>query len=97
VAIAMRDGAAAGLAQIDEILDGGELQDYRLAHAARADMCRRLGRVAEAHASYTRALSLTKQGPERRFLLRRLTEVTEGKEFFTTEERRRGDTNGEHN
>jgi RNA polymerase sigma-70 factor (ECF subfamily) len=77
VAIAMRDGAAAGLALIDEILDGGELRDYRLAHAARADMCRRLGRLAEARASYERALALTKQGPERRFLLRRLTEVTE--------------------
>jgi RNA polymerase sigma-70 factor (ECF subfamily) len=77
VAIAMRDGAAAGLALIDEILDGGELRDYRLAHAARADMCRRLGRPAEARASYERALVLTKQGPERRFLSRRLTEVTE--------------------
>jgi RNA polymerase sigma-70 factor (ECF subfamily) len=96
VAIAMRDGAAAGLALIDEILDGGELRDYRLAHAARADMCRRLGRPAEARASYERALALTKQGPERRFLSRRLTEVTEGAEFFTTEERRRGDANGEH-
>ncbi|MEX2660320.1 MAG: RNA polymerase sigma factor [Vicinamibacterales bacterium] len=97
VASAMRDGAAAGLALIDEILDGGELRDYRLAHAARADMCRRLGRLAEARASYERALALTKQGPERRFLSRRLTEVTEGTEFFTTEERRRGDTNGEDN
>ncbi|MEX1128690.1 MAG: RNA polymerase sigma factor [Vicinamibacterales bacterium] len=97
VAIAMRDGAAAGLALIDEILDGGELRDYRLAHAARADMCRRLGRLAEARASYERALALTKQGPERRFLSRRLTEVTEGTEFFTTEERRPGGTNGEDN
>jgi RNA polymerase sigma-70 factor (ECF subfamily) len=97
VAIAMRDGAAAALALIDEILDGGELRDYRLAHAARADMCRRLGNLAEARVSYERALALTKQGPERRFLVRRLTEVTEGTEFFTTEERRRGDTNGEDN
>jgi RNA polymerase sigma-70 factor (ECF subfamily) len=77
VAIAMRDGAAAGLALIDGILDGGELRDYRLAHAARADLCRRLGRVEEARASYERALELTKQGPERRFLERRLTEMRE--------------------
>lgn len=80
VAIAMRDGAEAGLALIDGILSRGELREYRLAHAARADMCRRLGRLAEARASYDRALALTRQGPERRFLERRLREVTEGME-----------------
>jgi RNA polymerase sigma-70 factor (ECF subfamily) len=98
VAIAMRDGAAAGLALIDEILDGGELRDYRLAHAARADMCRRLGRLAEARASYERAMALTKQGPERRFLWRRLTEVTEGTEaFHNGGAEGNGGTNGEDN
>lgn len=75
VAMAMRDGAAAGLAAIDAILVRGELADYHLAHAARADLCRRLGRNAEARASYQRALTLTMQAPERRFLERRLMEV----------------------
>lgn len=79
VAVAMRDGADAGLALVDAILDRGELHGYRLAHAARADLCRRLGRTAEARASYERALALTKQGPDRRLLERRLTEVTERK------------------
>jgi RNA polymerase sigma-70 factor (ECF subfamily) len=72
VAVAMRDGPAAGLALIDAILEGGELTDYYLAHSARADLCRRLGRDDEAVAAYERALSLTKQEPERRFLERRL-------------------------
>jgi RNA polymerase sigma-70 factor (ECF subfamily) len=75
VAIAMRDGLSAGLSIIDGILDRGELKDYRFAHAARADMCRRLGRTADARASYKRALALTKQEPERRFLERRLAEL----------------------
>jgi RNA polymerase sigma-70 factor, ECF subfamily len=75
VAVAMRDGPAAGLALIDGILDRGELLDYRLAHAARADFCRRLGRTADARVSYERALELTRQQPERRFLERRLAEV----------------------
>jgi RNA polymerase sigma-70 factor, ECF subfamily len=75
VAVAMRDGAAAGLALVDAILDCGELADYRLAHAARADLCRRLGRTADARASYERALALTKQEPERRFLARRIAEL----------------------
>jgi len=75
VAIAMRDGPAAGLALVDAILARGELSDYRLAHAARADLCRRLGRAAEARASYQRALALTQQEPERRFLERRLAEL----------------------
>ncbi len=71
-AVAMRDGPAAGLALIDAILAAGELADYRLAHAARADLCRRLGRNAEARAAYERALALTRQEPERRFIERRL-------------------------
>ena len=75
VAVAMRDGPAAGLACIDAILARGELRDYRLAHAARAEFCRRLGKKAEARAAYEKALSLTKQEPERRFLERRLTEI----------------------
>jgi RNA polymerase sigma-70 factor (ECF subfamily) len=76
VAVAMRDGPAAGLALIDAILDRGDLRDYRLAHAARADMCRRLGRTADARVSYERALALARQEPERRFLERRLAEVS---------------------
>lgn len=76
VAVAMRDGPGAGLALIDAILDRGELLEYRLAHAARADLCRRLGRSDEARQSYARALSLTRQEPERRFLERRLAEVS---------------------
>ena len=76
VAVAMRDGPAAGLELIDAILARGDLQDYRLAHAARADLCRRLGDAAQARASYERALALTRQEPERRFLERRLRELT---------------------
>src|SRR5262249_57918062 len=72
VAVAMRDGPAAGLALIDTILKEGNLSHYHLAHAARADLCRRLGQMAEARASYERALSLAEQEPERRFLERRL-------------------------
>jgi RNA polymerase sigma-70 factor (ECF subfamily) len=68
----MRDGPAAGLALIDALLERGELEDYRLAHAARADLCRRLGRHDEARDAYRRALELTHQAPERRFLERRL-------------------------
>ena len=75
VAVAMRDGPTAGLALIDDILGRGDLSDYHLAHAARADFCRRLGRIAEARTSYERALSLTEQEPERRFLERRLAEL----------------------
>jgi len=75
VAVAMRDGPSVGLALIDAILGRGDLSDYHLAHAARADLCRRLGRIAEARASYERALSLTEQEPERRFLERRLAEL----------------------
>ena len=75
VAVAMRDGPAAGLALIEAILARGELSDYRLAHAARADLCRRLGRAAEARTSYQRALDLTRQEPERRFLEKRIAEL----------------------
>jgi len=72
VAVTMRDGPAAGLALVDAILARGDLADYRLAHAARADFCRRLGQTAEARAAYERALALTRQDTERRFLERRL-------------------------
>jgi RNA polymerase sigma-70 factor, ECF subfamily len=75
VAVAMRDGPAAGLALIDALLGTGDLAGYHLAHAARADLCRRLGRTADARAAYQRALSLTQQEPERRFLERRLAEL----------------------
>jgi len=75
VAVAMHDGPAAGLALIDAILARGDLQDYRLAHAAQADLCRRLGKTAPARAAYERAIALTRQGPERRFLERRLAEL----------------------
>jgi RNA polymerase sigma-70 factor (ECF subfamily) len=74
-AIAMRDGPAAALPLIDAILARGELTEYHLAHSARADLCRRLGRTPEAIAAYKRALSLTRQAPERRFLERRLAEL----------------------
>ncbi len=75
VAVAMRDGPAAGLVLIDAILARGNLADYLFAHAARADLCRRLGKTAEARASYQRALALTRQEQERRFLERRLSEL----------------------
>jgi RNA polymerase sigma-70 factor (ECF subfamily) len=74
-AVAMRDGPAVGLELIDAILARGDLANYHLAHAARADFCRRLGRTEEARTSYERALSLTQQEPERRFLKRRLGEL----------------------
>ena len=75
VAVAMRDGPSAGLVLIDALLGRGDLRDYHLAHSARADLCRRLGRTAEARAAYKRALRLTRQEPERRFLERRLGEL----------------------
>ena len=75
VAVAMRDGPRAGLTLIDAILARGDLTEYRLAHAARADLCRRLDRTADARAAYERALSLTLLEPERRFLERRLREL----------------------
>src|SRR5581483_7275705 len=75
VAVAMRDGPAAGLALVDAILARGELLEDHLAYSARADLCRRLGRTAEARAAYERALALARQEPERRFLARRLREL----------------------
>jgi RNA polymerase sigma-70 factor (ECF subfamily) len=75
VAIAMRDGPEAGLRLIDALVAGGRLAGYHLAHAARADLCRRLGKIAEARSSYEKALALTQQGPERRFLENRLKEL----------------------
>jgi RNA polymerase sigma-70 factor (ECF subfamily) len=74
-AVAMRDGPEAGLALVDGILKRGDLRDYYLAHAARADLCRRLGRTGEARTAYERALGLTRQEPARRFLERRLREL----------------------
>jgi RNA polymerase sigma-70 factor (ECF subfamily) len=76
VAVAMRDGPAAGLAIVETILGRGDLVDYRPAHAARAELCSRLGRAADARASYTRALALARQEPERRYIERRLTELS---------------------
>ena len=75
VAVAMRDGPAAGLALIDAILAAGALADYHHAHSARAELCRRLGRVGEARAAYERALALAAKEPERRFISRRLREL----------------------
>jgi RNA polymerase sigma-70 factor (ECF subfamily) len=74
-AIAMRDGPAAGLAIVDTIMRSGDLEDYHLAHSARADLCRRLGRYGDARTAYQRALRLARQEPERRFLERRLMEL----------------------
>jgi RNA polymerase sigma-70 factor (ECF subfamily) len=76
VAVAMRDGPEAGLVLIEAIFERGDLADYRPAHAARAELYRRLGRTADARASYERALALARQEPERRFLERRLAELS---------------------
>lgn len=77
VAVAMRDGPAAGLNLIDQIMTDGKLADYHLAHAARADLYRRLGNIAAAHAAYELALRLTQQQPEQRYLARRLQELVD--------------------
>ena len=77
VAVAMHEGPEAGLALVDAILERGDLTDYHLLHAAKADLCRRLGRAAEARASYQHALDLARQEPERRFLERRMAELPE--------------------
>lgn len=75
VAVAMRDGPAAGIALIDAILARGDLADYHLAHSARAELCRRSGRLADAKISYQRAIDLARQDPERRFLQRQLEKL----------------------
>jgi RNA polymerase sigma-70 factor (ECF subfamily) len=75
IAVAMRDGPAAGLALIDALLADGDLDNYHLAHAAHADLCRRLGETARARTSYQRAIGLARQEPERRFLERRLADL----------------------
>jgi RNA polymerase sigma-70 factor (ECF subfamily) len=77
VAVAMRDGPAAGLTLVDAILGRGDLTDYRFAHAARGELCRRLGRTAESRKSFERALALTRQEADRRFIERRLAELKE--------------------
>jgi RNA polymerase sigma-70 factor (ECF subfamily) len=79
VAVAMRDGPATGLRLVDALL--GELEGYHLAHAARADLCRRLGRKEEAIASYEKALALSRQEPERRFLQRRIDQLGERRQY----------------
>jgi RNA polymerase sigma-70 factor (ECF subfamily) len=75
VAVAMRDGPEAGLALVETILARGDLRDYHLAHSARAELCRRLGRMEQARAGFERALELVRQEPQRRFLERRLAEL----------------------
>ena len=75
VAVAMKEGPQVGLNLIDSLLERGDLAEYHLAHAAKADLLRRLARVAEAQAAYETALSLAKQEPERRFLEKRLREL----------------------
>jgi RNA polymerase sigma-70 factor (ECF subfamily) len=77
VAVAMRDGPEAGLRLIDALLADGDLAEYHLAHCARADLCRRLGKSADARASYSRALELARTDPERRFIERRLAQLAE--------------------
>jgi RNA polymerase sigma-70 factor (ECF subfamily) len=75
VAVAMRDGPAAGVALIEAILERGDLTDYRPAHAARAELYRRLGSIDDARDAYRRAIALSRQAPERRYLERRLAEL----------------------
>jgi RNA polymerase sigma-70 factor (ECF subfamily) len=77
VAVAMRDGPQKGLSLIEELLERGELRDYHLAHSARAELCRRLGKTGEARASFRQALALARLAPERRFLEGRLQELEE--------------------
>jgi RNA polymerase sigma-70 factor (ECF subfamily) len=77
VAVGMRDGPLAGLILIENILKRGDLDNYHLAHSARAELCRRLGKIEDARVSYKRALTLAQQEPERRFLERRLAELSD--------------------
>lgn len=76
VALSMRDGPLAGLQQVEGILARGELLDYHLAHSARGEFCRQLGRMKEARQAYEKALGLTQQAPEKRFIERRLAELS---------------------
>ena len=76
-AVAMCEGPEQGLALINDLLARDELSNYHLTHSARADMCQRLGRIAEARASYEKALALAPQDPDRRFLARRIEELKE--------------------
>ena len=78
VAVSERDGPEAGLALVDAILERGDLADYHLAHATRADLLRRLGRTAEAREAYTLALGLVRQEPERRFIEGRIASLEDG-------------------
>jgi len=77
VAVAMRDGPLAGLAIVDGLLASGELEEYHLAHSARAELCRRAGRLEDARTSYIRALELARLEPERRFLEARIQELSQ--------------------
>ncbi len=77
VAVGMRDGPSAGLVMVEDLLSKGVLSDYHLAHAIRADLHRRLGNTSEARLSYEKALYWARQGPERRFLHRRLKSLSE--------------------
>src|SRR5206468_4247785 len=77
VAVGMRDGPLAGLVLIENILNRGDLDNYHLAHSARAELCRRLGKIEDARVSYKRALTLAQQEPERRFLERRLAKLSD--------------------
>jgi RNA polymerase sigma-70 factor (ECF subfamily) len=77
VAVGMRDGPLAGLILIENILTRGDLDNYHLAHSARAELCRRVGKIEDARVSYKRALTLAQQEPERRFLERRLAELSD--------------------
>ena len=80
VAVAMEQGPLAGLALVDNLLQRGELQDYHLAHSARGEFCRQLGRFDEARSAYEKALSLTQQAPEKRFITRRLAELNSSRQ-----------------
>jgi RNA polymerase sigma-70 factor (ECF subfamily) len=77
VAVAMRDGLAAGLALVDAILARGDLANYHLAYAARGELCRRLGKTAEARTAYQQALTLAEQEPQRRFLERQIANLAD--------------------
>jgi RNA polymerase sigma-70 factor (ECF subfamily) len=96
VAIAMRDGPEAGLSLVETLIARGDLAEYRLAHAARADLCRRLGKSAEARASYGKALSLARLEPERKFLQKRLRELGEASESRVQSPKSTDTVQGQH-